>query len=84
VSARQANSGPSVSPRVSDVPTAQHYPDWWGRIVGPAEENGRWVFEYPGRAWATNVTAAFELFEPTLQQRQQTEPRFAQLASPRA
>ena len=61
-----------------------HHPELWGRIVGPSEHAGRWVFEYPGGARVSNVAEAFELFEPTAQQRQQTDARFAALAARRA
>jgi hypothetical protein len=60
-----------------------HHPELWGRIVGPSEHAGRWIFEYPGGARVTNVAEAFEPFEPTPRQRQLTDARFAALASRR-
>lgn len=57
-----------------------YHPELWGRIVGPASFEGRWIFEYPGGARITNGAEAFETFEPTVQQRRQTAERFAALA----
>lgn len=58
-----------------------YHPELWGRIVGPSGHPDRWIFEYPGGARITNGADAFELFEPTAQQRQQTAMRFAQIAA---
>jgi hypothetical protein len=60
-----------------------HHPELWGRIVGPSEHQGRWLFEYPGGARVTNSTEAFERIEPSPQQRQLTDARFSELAERR-
>jgi hypothetical protein len=54
-------------------------PNFWGRIVGPSDLPGRWMFEYPHGARVTVDASALETFEPTAAQRNLTEPRFEHL-----
>lgn len=69
--------------KFGDFVRLRNHPELWGRIVGPSEMPGRWVFEYSQGARVTNAAEAFEAMEPTAAQRRQTAARFAELASRR-
>src|SRR4051812_29701707 len=45
----------------------------WGRIIGPSETPGRWIFEYAQGARVTNKSEAFEAFTPTPRQLQEVK-----------